>query len=46
MEKKEYAGCVEKELDELLKVSEQAENVEKEGTHTVVCGSFLTIYCC
>ena len=42
----EYAGNLLKEIEEIKKMAQDESNIEVAGTTTVICNSFLTIYCC
>lgn len=42
----DYAGDLSKELEEIEKLTPDEEQIESAYTHTIMCGTYLTIKCC
>lgn len=42
----EYAGNLHEEMEEIKKLSSDADDMIPYGTSTRSCNTFLTIYCC
>ncbi len=41
-----YAGDLESEMLEITEFNRNSDELENQGTFSIECGSFFTIFCC